>query len=147
MKICLFSDIHGNRYAFTVALPQIKKICADINIFLGDIAGDGQHHPVRYRRGAAGQRQGQGGLPGQAQAVIPLRELRRRSSRFWIAIPNACAYNRPYGTLNLGRLLWRTKTPGWPGGRGSARSLRWATIRTGPAACTTWSTLWPFSST
>ena len=39
MKICLFSDIHGNRYAFTVALPQIKKICADINIFLGDICG------------------------------------------------------------------------------------------------------------
>lgn len=39
MKICLFADIHGNRHAFSEAFPLLKKECADINIFLGDICG------------------------------------------------------------------------------------------------------------
>jgi predicted phosphodiesterase len=39
MKICLFSDIHGNKHAFEAALPLILEKKADYNIFLGDICG------------------------------------------------------------------------------------------------------------
>lgn len=39
MKICIFSDIHGNGPAFRVAYPVILNEKADINIFLGDLYG------------------------------------------------------------------------------------------------------------
>ena len=39
MKICLFSDIHGNGPAFEAAYPQLLNEQADLNIFLGDLCG------------------------------------------------------------------------------------------------------------
>ena len=39
MKICIFSDIHGNSPAFCVAYDMIIAEKADINIFLGDLCG------------------------------------------------------------------------------------------------------------
>jgi putative phosphoesterase len=39
MKICVFSDIHGNGPAFTAALEEILSEQADINVFLGDLCG------------------------------------------------------------------------------------------------------------
>jgi predicted phosphodiesterase len=39
MRICVFSDIHGNGPAFRNALKMIKKEGADLNIFLGDLCG------------------------------------------------------------------------------------------------------------
>ena len=39
MKICVFSDIHGNGPAFRVALEMIKSEEADMNLFLGDLCG------------------------------------------------------------------------------------------------------------
>lgn len=39
MKICVFSDIHGNGPAFDVALEGILSEQADINVFLGDLCG------------------------------------------------------------------------------------------------------------
>lgn len=39
MKICIFSDIHGNGSAFRVAYNMIISEKADINIFLGDLCG------------------------------------------------------------------------------------------------------------
>lgn len=39
MKICLFSDIHGNGEAFRVAYPKLLAEKADLNIFLGDLCG------------------------------------------------------------------------------------------------------------
>jgi len=39
MKICIFSDIHGNGPAFRVAYDMIISEKADINIFLGDLCG------------------------------------------------------------------------------------------------------------
>ena len=39
MKICVFSDIHGNGAAFCVAYDIIISEKADINIFLGDLCG------------------------------------------------------------------------------------------------------------
>ncbi len=39
MRICLFSDIHGNGPAFRVAYNMIISEKADINIFLGDLCG------------------------------------------------------------------------------------------------------------
>jgi predicted phosphodiesterase len=39
MKICVFSDIHGNGPAFTAALGGILSEQADINVFLGDLCG------------------------------------------------------------------------------------------------------------
>ena len=39
MKICVFSDIHGNGPAFRVAYDMIISEKADINIFLGDLCG------------------------------------------------------------------------------------------------------------
>ena len=39
MKICVFSDIHGNGPAFRVAYEMIMSEKADINIFLGDLCG------------------------------------------------------------------------------------------------------------
>ncbi|WP_165176974.1 metallophosphoesterase family protein [Desulfovibrio sp. ZJ369] len=39
MKICFFSDIHGNFDAFSSGYKLILKEDADINIFLGDICG------------------------------------------------------------------------------------------------------------
>ena len=39
MKLCVFSDIHGNSSAFEAALPIILAEKADYNIFLGDICG------------------------------------------------------------------------------------------------------------
>jgi putative phosphoesterase len=39
MKICLFSDIHGNGLAFRAAYPMILSEGADINLFLGDLCG------------------------------------------------------------------------------------------------------------
>lgn len=39
MKICLFSDIHGNGHAFNAAYGMITSEKADINIFLGDLCG------------------------------------------------------------------------------------------------------------
>lgn len=39
MKICLFSDIHGNKIAFDAAVPQMIGTGADLIIFLGDICG------------------------------------------------------------------------------------------------------------
>ena len=39
MRICVFSDIHGNGPAFRVAYDMIISEKADINIFLGDLCG------------------------------------------------------------------------------------------------------------
>ncbi|MBA4416976.1 MAG: hypothetical protein C0392_03550 [Syntrophus sp. (in: bacteria)] len=39
MKLCVFSDIHGNGPAFRVAYPMILNEKADINLFLGDLCG------------------------------------------------------------------------------------------------------------
>ncbi len=39
MKICIFSDIHGNGPAFNAAYGMITSEKADINIFLGDLCG------------------------------------------------------------------------------------------------------------
>ena len=39
MKICVFSDIHGNLPAFEAAYPLILKELADVNLFLGDLCG------------------------------------------------------------------------------------------------------------
>jgi len=39
MKICIFSDIHGNGPAFRVAYDMILSEKADINMFLGDLCG------------------------------------------------------------------------------------------------------------
>jgi predicted phosphodiesterase len=39
MRICLFSDIHGNGPAFFAALEQILKEGADRQVFLGDLCG------------------------------------------------------------------------------------------------------------
>ena len=39
MKICFFSDVHGNEHAFNAALGGILSENADINVFLGDLCG------------------------------------------------------------------------------------------------------------
>ena len=39
MRICIFSDIHGNGPAFRVAHEMIMSEKADINLFLGDLCG------------------------------------------------------------------------------------------------------------
>lgn len=39
MKLCVFSDIHGNLPAFEAAYPLIMREAADLNIFLGDLCG------------------------------------------------------------------------------------------------------------
>ena len=39
MKICVFSDIHGNGPAFSVAYDMIIYEKADLNVFLGDLCG------------------------------------------------------------------------------------------------------------
>ena len=39
MKVCVFSDIHGNGPAFDAALCGIISEKADINLFLGDLCG------------------------------------------------------------------------------------------------------------
>lgn len=39
MKICVFSDIHGNSPAFRNAFKMIIKEGADLNVFLGDLCG------------------------------------------------------------------------------------------------------------
>ena len=39
MKICIFSDIHGNQIAFQTAFSKIINEKADLNIFLGDLCG------------------------------------------------------------------------------------------------------------
>ena len=39
MKICVFSDIHGNGHAFREALPMMKKEGADLYLYLGDLCG------------------------------------------------------------------------------------------------------------
>lgn len=39
MKICIFSDIHGNSAAFRVAYDMIIAEKGDLNIFLGDLCG------------------------------------------------------------------------------------------------------------
>ena len=39
MKICVFSDIHGNGPAFHAAVRGIISEKADINVFLGDLCG------------------------------------------------------------------------------------------------------------
>ena len=39
MKICVFSDIHGNSLAFQNALKQILSEDADLNYHLGDLCG------------------------------------------------------------------------------------------------------------
>ena len=39
MKICVFSDIHGNGPAFSVAYDMILSENADLNVFLGDLCG------------------------------------------------------------------------------------------------------------
>jgi len=39
MKVCVFSDIHGNGPAFNAALCGIISEKADINVFLGDLCG------------------------------------------------------------------------------------------------------------
>ena len=39
MRICIFSDIHGNGPAFCVAHEMIVSEKADINLFLGDLCG------------------------------------------------------------------------------------------------------------
>ncbi len=39
MNICVFSDIHGNGPAFSVAYDMILSEKADLNVFLGDLCG------------------------------------------------------------------------------------------------------------
>lgn len=39
MKICVFSDIHGNAPACRQAFPMMKKEGADLYLFLGDLCG------------------------------------------------------------------------------------------------------------
>jgi predicted phosphodiesterase len=39
MKICVFSDIHGNSLAFEAAHRMLLKESADVNLFLGDLCG------------------------------------------------------------------------------------------------------------
>ena len=39
MRICVFSDIHGNWPAFRVAYDMIISEKADLNVFLGDLCG------------------------------------------------------------------------------------------------------------
>lgn len=39
MKICVFSDIHGNGPAFSSAIGNILSEKADVNVFLGDLCG------------------------------------------------------------------------------------------------------------
>ncbi|MFA5093278.1 MAG: metallophosphoesterase, partial [Candidatus Omnitrophota bacterium] len=39
MKLCVFSDIHGNLPAFEAAYPLIINESADVNLFLGDLCG------------------------------------------------------------------------------------------------------------
>lgn len=39
MKICVFSDIHGNSLAFESAYHLIMNESADVNLFLGDLCG------------------------------------------------------------------------------------------------------------
>jgi predicted phosphodiesterase len=39
MRICVFSDIHGNGEAFRQALPAMKREAADIYLYLGDFCG------------------------------------------------------------------------------------------------------------
>jgi putative phosphoesterase len=39
MRICLFSDIHGNGPAFRAAHPMIMSEKADVHVFLGDLCG------------------------------------------------------------------------------------------------------------
>jgi predicted phosphodiesterase len=39
MRICAFSDIHGNGAAFRVAYKMLMQEGADLNLFLGDICG------------------------------------------------------------------------------------------------------------
>lgn len=39
MRICVFSDIHGNSHSFRVAYKKIIDESADLNIFLGDLCG------------------------------------------------------------------------------------------------------------
>ncbi|MCP4613875.1 MAG: metallophosphoesterase family protein [Planctomycetes bacterium] len=39
MKVCVFSDIHGNGPAFSKAFGSILSERADLNIFLGDLCG------------------------------------------------------------------------------------------------------------
>lgn len=39
MKLCIFSDIHGNGPAFGQAFPKILSEKADFNIYLGDLCG------------------------------------------------------------------------------------------------------------
>lgn len=39
MKLCVFSDIHGNGFAFDAALEKILSERADFNFFLGDFCG------------------------------------------------------------------------------------------------------------
>jgi len=39
MKIGIFGDIHGNRYAFEKIYEQLKKETCDMHVFLGDVCG------------------------------------------------------------------------------------------------------------
>ena len=39
MRICLFSDIHGNGFSFRAAYPMIMSEGADVHLFLGDLCG------------------------------------------------------------------------------------------------------------
>lgn len=39
MKVCAFSDIHGNGAAFRQAYKLLKQEGADLNLFLGDLCG------------------------------------------------------------------------------------------------------------
>lgn len=39
MRLCVFSDVHGNGPAFRAAYPKILAEGADVNIFLGDLCG------------------------------------------------------------------------------------------------------------
>ncbi len=39
MRIAIFSDIHGNRYAFAEIYKRIKAEACDIHLYLGDVCG------------------------------------------------------------------------------------------------------------
>lgn len=39
MRVCVFSDIHGNGPAFEAAFKKILSEKADVNVFLGDLCG------------------------------------------------------------------------------------------------------------
>ncbi|RJQ30468.1 metallophosphoesterase [Candidatus Parcubacteria bacterium] len=39
MKICVFSDIHGNGFSFRPAFQEILNSRANLNVFLGDLCG------------------------------------------------------------------------------------------------------------